>query len=1025
MFFVEKFWENPEILHVNCEKPRAYFIPFENEEKAKENIRGTSKFYKSLNGAWKFKYFNSVNEISCEFYKNDFDARCWDDLVVPSNWQMHGYDKPHYTNVNYPFPCDPPHVPNENPAGLYIRDFTLRKPEGKRIYLIFEGVDSCFYVWVNGNWAGYSQVSHMTSEFDITGYIKDGKNRIAVMVLKWCDGSYLEDQDMWRLSGIFREVYLLTRQEIHLVDVFIKTELSEDFSKGTILCELEVSAGFSSECRSVLKDPSGNIIDEKRAQISKYGEIRFSVDNPVLWSAEVPQLYELYIYHGEEVIRFRPGFKRIEVKDSIILFNGKPVKFKGVNRHDSHPELGHTIPIYHMKNDLLLMKRHNINAIRTSHYPNDPRFLDLCDELGFYVIDEADLECHGVFLAEGRDKTLENKDMLANDPSYESAFLDRMKRMVERDKNHACIVMWSLGNESGYGINHIKMAKWAKSRDNSRLIHYEGACWTDIMDKYDTSPLDVFSNMYPSISKIKDEILKKENETRPIVLCEYSHAMGNGPGDLKDYWDLIYSNPRLSGGFVWEWCDHAVKTTTPDGIEYYAYGGDFGDMPNDGNFCVDGLVYPDRRPHTGLLELKNVIAPVKTEVVDITKGEFRVSNLYYFKNLDDVLLDWKVEKDGITVESGSVSNIFIPPQESQTVSLPYKMPEKPDGRYFLTVSYILKKETVWAEKGYEIAFAQFELPTGKAEKRIIKQSALPDLCIDKTGKEIVIEGEDFIYKFDLYHGTFSSIKYNGLDMIDTLPKFNIWRAPIDNDRNMHAWRDEGYDRLNTRISSVRIISEDSKKISICTEYTLGSYSRKPVIRGKALWTVYGSGDIYLETEAKVREDAPFLPRFGLQLSMPKGNELVQYFGYGPHESYIDKHHSCKISRYRNTVDEMFENYLRPQENGSHYRTEWAVVTNKLGMGLLFAGMDKFSFNVSHYTPEDLTYADHPYKLKKRDVTIVNIDYMMSGTGSNSCGPELLPQYRLSQKDINFSLRIKPVFVEDISVIDTVNTVIED
>jgi len=1019
MLFVEKYWENPDILHVNCEKPHAYFIPYESAAKAKENIRGESKFFKTLNGVWKFKYHNSVNDVSCQFYKDDFIPEGWDDLVVPSNWQMYGYDKPHYTNINYPYPCDPPHVPNDNPAGLYVRDFTFRKPDGKNVYLVFEGVDSCFYVWINGNLVGYSQVSHMTSEFNITEYIKDGKNRIAVMVLKWCDGSYLEDQDMWRLSGIFREVYLLTRQENHISDVFVKTELSDDFKSGTIICELETSCSSSSEVRAVLKDSNGRTLDEKKADISIIGEIRFEVENPQLWSAEVPELYELYLCHGEEVICFRPGFRKIEVKDSVILFNGKPIKFKGVNRHDSHPELGHTIPIDHMRNDLYIMKRHNINAIRTSHYPNDPKFLELCDELGFYVIDEADLECHGVAPAG-------DKDMLAKEPSYESAFLDRMQRMVERDKNHACIVMWSLGNESGYGINHIKMANWAKSRDKSRLIHYESACWVEIMDQYDTTPLDVFSNMYPSISKIKDVILKKENETRPIVLCEYCHAMGNGPGDLQDYWDLIYSNPRLSGGFVWEWCDHSVKTKTPDGIEYYAYGGDFGDKPNDGNFCVDGLVYPDRRPHTGLLELKNVIAPVKTEAVDISKGEIKITNLHYFKGLEELSLNWKLEKDGITVEAGSIDNIDAAPQDSINVKLPFNMPLKADGRYFLTVYYTLKAGTVWAEKGFEVAFAQFELPTAKVEKNVVKKSSLPDICVDKTEKEIIIEGDDFTYKFDLYRGTFSSLQYNGLAMLESLPKFNVWRAPIDNDRYIqHSWKAEGYDRLDSHIYSVKIISEDSKHISICTEYSLGGYIRKPVIRGNAVWTVYGSGDIYLETNIKVREDAPFLPRFGLQLSMPKGNELVKYFGYGPHESYIDKHRSCKISRYATTVDEMFENYIRPQENGSHYATEWAAVTNKLGMGLLFVGMDGFSFNASHYTPEDLTYACHPYELRKREETIVNIDYMMSGTGSNSCGPELLPQYRLSQKDIKFRLRIKPVFIEDISVTDMVNTVIEE
>jgi len=1012
MLFVEKYWENPDILHINCEEPHAYSIPYESEEKAAKGLRGMSKYFMSLNGSWKFKYVNSVNDIEDGFYSEKFTAEGWADLPVPSNWQMHGYDKPNYTNFNYPFPFDPPYVPDDNPAGLYLRDFTYDAGDGKESYLVFEGVDSCFYVWVNGRFVGYSQVSHMTSEFNISEYVKTGKNRIAVMVLKWCDGSYLEDQDMWRLSGIFRDVYILKRDRVHIADTFVTTELDEDFGSGVLKCRVSISEDSIVKLKTVLKDPHGQIIFDGVNEIKKQGEIRISVSAPQLWSAETSQLYSLYLYNGDEVILHKVGFRRVEIKDSVILVNGKAVKFKGVNRHDSHPELGHTTPLYHIRNDLLLMKRHNINAIRTSHYPNDPRFLELCDELGFYVIEEADLECHGAGSAG-------DIHMISNDPGFEKAYLDRMVRMVERDKNHACIVMWSLGNESGYGVNHIKMAEWAKNRDATRLIHYEGATgWG--RSGLDTSCIDVYSRMYPSIGEM-EKLLEDEREKRPIILCEYCHAMGNGPGDLKDYWDLMYKYDRFSGGFVWEWTDHAVRTSAAGCVEYYAFGGDFGDKPNDGNFCLDGLVYPDRRPHTGLLELKNVIAPVRTEAVDLKNGRIKVTNLNYFTDLSQFTLDWKVEKDGEAVEYGRIDDLNAGPQESTVLTLPYTLPQKADGRYFLLVSYTQKNFTKWADKGYEVAFAQFELPVGKPAKAVCNKTEMPVLVIKESSEEIEIEGIDFRYVFNLYYGAFREICFNGVPMIASRPHFNVWRAPTDNDRYIaEKWREEGFDRLNTKVYSVKVTSRDEKHITICTEFSLGGYIKKPVLRGKACWTVYGSGDIILDTRVAVREDVPYLPRFGLQLVMPAGNELVQYFGYGPHENYIDKHRSTWKSRFEATVDQLHEDYLMPQENGSHYAAEWAAVSNKTGVGLLLVGMDDFSLNTSHYTPEDLTEARHPHELKKRAETIVNIDYMQSGIGSNSCGPELLPQYRLSQKDIAFRVRLKPIFIDDTDLIEEAN-----
>lgn len=1018
---VKKYWENPEILHVNCEKPHAYFIPYENECKAKAGIRGTSAYFKSLNGLWQFKYHDSVHEVEDDFYRTDYPTEDWDALPVPANWQLHGYGRPNYTNKNYPYPCDPPFVPNENPAGLYIRDFFVDGFTDRKNYLIFEGVSSCFYVWLNGEFVGYSQVSHMTSEFDISKYLKSGQNRLAVMVLQWCDGSYLEDQDMWRLSGIFREVYLLSRPREHLSDLFIQANLNDGMDTGTIQCTATMSEQGSTEIRGIVKDSSGNVLDEKIQTIDQEGTLEFQIDNPRLWSAETPNLYSLYLICQGEVIAHKTGFRSVEVRNSVFYINGMPIKFKGVNRHDSHPELGYAVPLDFIKEELYLMKRHNINAIRTAHYPNDPRFYDLCSEIGFYVIDEADLECHGTDMAK-------HINLISNDPTFEKAYMDRMVRMVERDKNHSCIVMWSLGNESGYGCNHVKMAQWTKQRD-TRLVHYERIFHPKMKEElesgqaeFDTSCLDFVSRMYPSIEWITDSFLTNEKEKRPLILCEYAHAMGNGPGDLKDYWDLFYQEERLAGGFVWEWCDHGLVQKTSDGKNYFAYGGDFTDMPNDGNFCIDGLVYPDRTPHTGLLELKNVIAPVTVEAVDLAQGKIQITNRFDFQNLSCLMMKWFVEKDGEVVESGYNRRLDINPHECSVVVLPYALPPKADGRYFLTVSFELAENAMWAERGHDVGFRQFELPIDKPERTLLPRQNMPVLKMEKTRSAYNVTGNDFKYTIHPVRGFISSIEYNGVQMICEKPKFNLWRAPLDNDMYIkEQWMAEGFDRLNTHVYSMDVIEQSEHHVVFKTVLSLGGYTQMPIMRLNVEWTVFGSGDIVMNAKGELLRELPYLPRFGLQLCMPKGNEFVEYFGYGPFESYVDKKNCTRKSRYSDRVDNMHENYIMPQENGSHYATEWATVTEASGTGLLFVGMDDFSLNVSHFTPEDLTTAKHPFELVRRDETIVNIDFGMSGVGSASCGPELMEEYRLTGPSFVGRLRIKPIFKRSVDLLELINT----
>lgn len=1001
MIKIDKYWENLDVLHINRVAPRAYYIPYADETSAFNHKRGKSPYYQTLNGLWKFHYVHSVKEVRDGFYEANADVNGWNDMIVPSCWQVNGYDQNHYTNVNYPFPCDPPFVPNENPAGLYVRDFQVSEQwADKEKYMVFEGVNSCMYLWVNGAFVGYSQGSRVPAEFDISPYLKAGKNRMAVMVLKWCDGTYLEDQDLWRFSGIFRDVYLLARSKNHIRDVFNRQELSEDMRRATLRCEITTTGALP--VRVELKDAADQIIQEGNSLIDRCGTIELQIDEPKLWNAEQPYLYQLYVHAGDEVLLFQVGFRKIEIKDGVFLINGMPVKLKGVNRHDSHPELGQTIPMNHMIKDLILMKTHNINTVRTSHYPNDPRFLNLCNEYGFYVIDEADLECHGVFHAG-------DYHMLTKNPAWQRAFVDRAERMVERDKNHPSIVMWSMGNESGYDVNHIAMAAWTKARDRSRPVHYEGI---DPRHKgsADTEVIDVEGRMYSSPAYI-DAYASDENNTKPMFLCEYSHAMGNGPGDLKDYWDVIYKHPKLMGGCVWEWSDHGIKTRTPGGTPFFAYGGDFGDQPNDGNFCIDGLVDPDRKPHTGLLELKKVIAPIRVEAADLRNGVITVTNLYDYQDLAHVVMTWKVEKDGRTTEQGEMNEVNAAPHQTQTVTIPYKLPEHSASRYFLTVSFKLRRDTEWAAAGHEITFEQFELPVVVEKLPRIETNATIEL--QQQDHSLIIEGFDFCHVFDLHDGTFTRITKHGVNMIEAPPKFTIWRAPTDNDRKIkRLWLEDNYDRTVMHVYKAEISKQSQADVEITVDFSLGGYIKIPLLHGTAIWRIDGTGAIDLRVNVNVREGLTFLPRFGLQLTMPGGMEEVEYFGLGPHESYIDKRHSVRKGKYLMRVDDMFENYIMPQENGARYGTEWAIVSNEQGMGMRFTSNGEFSFNASHYSPEDLTLAAHDVELVKRKETIVHLDYKMSGVGSNSCGPELLEQYRLDEREFQFELHIMPIFKED-------------
>ena len=994
------YHQNQKTLHIGCEAPRAYFIPFTSEDDALTKTRGQSPVFKTLNGEWYFKYFKSFSEVvspeSLSPSGSDFEK-----ISVPRCWQTEtdrGYDVPNYTNINYPFPQDPPYVPEENPCGLYFREFTIPSgQDGKKVYLNFEGVDSAFYVWINDTFTAYSQVSHQTSEIDITDLVHTGTNSIKVLVLKWSDGSYLEDQDKWRMSGIFREVYLLFRPEKHIRDVFLKSILNDDYSNAEITAELKID-GKTDVSFKVL-DPSGVLIAEKKKAAKSSGVISLaSVTNPDLWSDEDPKLYTVVFSCNGEYIVFRFGIRKIEIRDKSILINGKHVKAKGVNRHDSHPILGYATPYEHMKRDIFILKAHNVNMIRTSHYPNDPRFCELCDRYGIYVCDEADLETHGT----------NPRSLLTDDPAWEDAYVDRAVRLVERDKNHPCVIFWSLGNESWYGCNMVAMTKWIRSRDDTRLVHYEGANvgYSDGVERKDIT--DINSHMYLA-PEYCDEYCEDRKFSMPLFLCEYSHAMGNGPGDLREYWESIESHKEFFGGCVWEFTDHSVAIGNKYLDPVYTYGGDFGDTPNDENFCLDGLVYPDRTPHVGLLELKQAIMPV--HVREIKPGTVAVKSRRYFKPLDDVSMAWSLSRNGKPVSSGVLPKLGIKPEKEKKFVLFERLPEDP-GVYTIDLSFRQNRPTEWAAAGHELGFSQFVHENPPAPARPVSP-AYPFETSENTASVSVRFGETE-YVFSKSTGMIADIINNGESLIVRPAVPQIWRAPTDNERRiLGEWSFYGFDRTEIKCYSCEC-ETGTGSVSVTSKISLGARSLKPCLKAEIRYTVLPDGS--LDIESKVNwpkpDESVIFPRFGFRFTMPEGTEQLKYFGYGPNESYEDKNLSSRLGLFSSSVSKNYEPYIFPQENSSHTGCKWADLHTVAGHGLLFSSDSSFSMNASHFSPEQLTACRHRHELVPEPETTVIIDYRISGVGSNSCGPRLSPKYTFCEENFCFRFNVKPVFESD-------------
>jgi beta-galactosidase len=1006
---VPRYYENLSVLHENTMPARAYYIPASKRMDNLVEHREESDRMQLLNGTWKFQYFNSIYDIQDSFFEKNYDTENFDEIQVPSVWQMAGYDTHQYTNIRYPFPFDPPYVPQDIPCGAYVHNFEYSRDEkASKAFLNFEGVDSCFYVWINGSYVGYSQVSHMTSEFDVTDVLQDGTNTVAVLVMKWCDGSYLEDQDKFRMSGIFRDVYILKRPEQAISDYHIKTKIEDMLAK----VELDVKFYSSANVKISIEDKNGAVVAV--GSIAEEGTAVLEIASPELWNTENPYLYKLILETENEVIVDHIALRKIEIKDQVIYLNGQKIKFRGVNRHDSDPATGFTISPEQITTDLTLMKQHNFNAIRSSHYPNAPFFYEMCDKYGFMVIDEADIEAHGPFMIYRKEDTDYNRfkrwnEKIADDPVWEEAIVDRVKLMVERDKNRFCIVMWSMGNESAYGCNFEKALAWTKKFDPDRITQYESARYRNYDETYDYSNLDVYSRMYPALSEIQ-EYLDKDG-SKPFLLVEYCHSMGNGPGDFEDYFQMIQDNDKMCGGFVWEWCDHAIAHgTAENGKTIYAYGGDHGEEIHDGNFCMDGLVYPDRTVHTGLLEYKNVYRPARVISYDKESGELVLHNYMDFDDLKDyVKISYELTQDGLVISKGILPEFSVAPHGEGKTNLKINVPE--NGKCYLKLIYHLKKELPLLDEDHILGFDEIEVSKEDAkcklaEKWIPKTVVDSELQVNENDTQIHIKGREFAYTVDKRTALFTEMKFAGREYLNHPMELNIWRAPTDNDMYIKSeWKKAHYDKAYTRAYTTEVV-QGKHGVKITSHASVVAETVQKILDVTITWKIEATGKIDADVAVTKDDEFPDLPRFGVRMFLDKKLADVRFFGMGPQESYRDKHQAASHGLYRANVGDLHEDYIRPQENGSHYDCEYVELNNSR-YGIVASAEKAFSFNASYYTQEELEKKTHNYELIESDSVVFCVDYALNGIGSNSCGPVVLEQYRFDDVLFQFQFTLIP------------------
>ncbi len=1028
-------WENPRIVEINKQPPHATLAPYPDAERALKCDRTASPWVRCLNGSWAFHLADRPAAAPADFHGPDFDDGDWGAIDVPSDWQMQGYDHPIYTNVKYPWPAELcPRVPADNPTGCYRTRFTVPDDwDGRQIFLLFEGVESAFHLWVNGQPVGYSQGSRLPAEFDVTPYVRPGENALAAKVYRWSDGSWLEDQDHWWLSGIYRDVLLYATPKVHLRDLFVRTDLDEDCRDAVLrvsaapvayddadLSAYRVRAQlYDADGREVFDEPPASEISAAPQNVPG-AELSGEVAAPRKWSAEDPYLYTLVITlldpegNAVEHESCRVGFRKVEIRDGQLLVNGRAILVKGVNRHEHDDRRGKAVTEESMLADIRLLKRFNFNTVRTAHYPDCPRWYELCDEFGLYVIDEANIECHGVYNA------------LTNDPDWRTALVERGSRMVERDKNHPCVIAWSMGNESGYGPNHAALSGWIRERDPSRPVHYEGVLHRADWPKLAT---DIICPMYPRIGFGLDDRAKgpltlealacESDDNRPVILCEYAHSMGNSTGNLAEYWETFRAHRRLQGGSIWDWVDQGLIKTDENGREYWAYGGDFGDEINDANFCINGLIWPDRTPHPGMWECKQVQQPVRIDAPDAEAGRLRVQNEYDFSDLSHLDVVWELAADGEVIQRGRLDPLITAPGATEEIELPVgPVDAQPGTEHFLAVRFVLREDCSWAQAGHVVAWEQFPLDISSPAT----EASLPagDVSAERSGETVRIAGADFELVFDCGEGRITSFVRDGVELLDQGPRVNLWRAPTDNDgthgehSTAGAWRRAGLDRLVNRVESVTPESDDDATAGLRVLSKLQADGVDAGFTVEQLYRVAVDGGMLIDTRLTPFGELPILPRVGLAMSLPAGFERFCWFGRGPHENYRDRNAGTPVGVYESTVDEQYVPYIYPQEYGNKTDVRWATLTDADGAGWLACGGEWIETSVHPYTLENLTAARHTLDLERVDRPRWYLDHLQAGLGGGSCGPPTLPRYEIKPEAMRFAIMLQPLPAGDVS-----------
>ena len=1006
-------WENPELPSYNRLPMHSSGMPFPDEASALTREPERSAWVKNLDGKWQFIYCANPLAVPNGFASDGLPESAWDEINVPGNWTMQGYDKPIYCNVQMPIPNTPPHVPQEdNPTGIYRRQFQVPANwQGRRVILRFDGVESFFYLWVNGTLVGFSKDSRLPAEFDVTDLVNIGNNSVVTQVIRWSDGSFLEDQDHWRMAGIFRSVWVYSLPAYNLADVFAKPSLDADLKDGTLEAVVRIGGDiraaegaqvemqlFDGEVKPVWDGYIGAAFKQDDNEPDRL-TLRGDVPQPRKWNAEDPALYTLVVrllapdgtalqYYAHKI-----GFRRVEVKDRKFLVNGQMVYIRGVNRHEFDQHLGKTVTRESMVQDILLMKQHNINAVRTSHYPNDERWYDLCDEYGLYIWDETNLETHSLY------------NRLCHEPQWRNAFVERGARMVERDKNHACVVVWSLGNESGYGPNHDAMAGWMRGYDPSRPLHYEGATapnWSA-----GRMATDLVCPMYPTIERIVD-FARNVEDPRPLIMCEYAHAMGNSVGNLREYWEAIEGTDGLQGGFIWDWIDQGLEKVDENGTRYWAYGGDFGDTINDMNFCHNGMLFPDRTPHPAMREAAKLFQPVRVNAVDLAAGEITVTNRYHFSTLQHLRGTWDLIVDGEVTQNGHLPTLATKPGKADTLHLPYSLPRGIPGEAWLNVRFELQHATSWARAGHVVAWEQFQLPVAA----VASAASLPAL-----DTPLAYHGEKLSYKIDETNGMLTHLGWNGTELIHSAPRLNAWRAATDNDgfkwtledpkKALYQWLKVGLNRLNHHYDGGGQQRRGNGKSDVVTRHLVKADGVDAGFMQTTTYTLYGAQALGIRLEVNTYGEMPALPRIGLSLALPAGFEKFSWLGRGPEESYSDRKAGTPVGLYRSTVDRQFVPYAMPQEHGNKTDVRWAAIQNENGIGLLVASDTLMQVSASHFSAADLFTAMHTNELVRRPETILNIDIVQSGLGGNSCGPATLEKHRVWPGRFNIRLLLRP------------------